>query len=125
MHHTRLEQLTMGKNDSVTTIDSLRYLVNLRYLDIHANNVRDLYTAQNFTRLVKLVAYRNQLTDISPLLNCRELRSLFIQGNPIVDYGPLYQMGYIQHLYLNKKHFDATQQANLKKALRTTNLSFE
>lgn len=125
MHLTRLEQLTMGKNDNVTTIDSLRNLVNLRYLDIHSNNVRDLYAAQNFTKLVKLVAYRNQITDISPLLNCRELRSLFIHGNPIKDYSPIFQMGYIQHLNVNKQHFDAAQQSQLKRALRTTNISFE
>lgn len=125
MHLTKLEQLTMGKNDNVTTLDSLRDLVNLKYLDIHANNVKDLYPLQNFPKLIKLVAYRNQITDISPLLNCRELRALFIHGNPIKDYGPLFQMGYIQHLYINKQHFDPNQQNQLKKALRTTNIAFE
>lgn len=123
--NTRLEQLTMGKNDNVTNIDSLYHFPNLRYLDIHSNNVRDLYVVRNFPKLVKLVAYRNQITDISPLLGCYELRSLFVQGNPVVDYSPLYQMGYLQHLNVNKQHFDAAQQSQLKRALRTTNISFE
>jgi internalin A len=125
LQNTRLEQLTMGKNDNVTNIDSLYRFPNLRYLDIHSNNVKDLYVVRNFPKLVKLVAYRNQIADISPLLGCYELRSLFVQGNPVVDYSPLYQMGYLQHLNVNKQHFDAAQQSQLKRALRTTSISFE
>lgn len=124
MHHTTITDLTMGKNDGVTTIDSLRFLVNLKYLDIHSNNVDDLYTVRNFPKLVKLVMYRNKVRDISPLLSCPDLRSLFMHENPIQDYSPLFQMGYLQHLNVNRSDFDKNSEKQLRQALRSTGISF-
>ncbi|HEX2901096.1 MAG TPA: leucine-rich repeat domain-containing protein, partial [Bacteroidia bacterium] len=124
MHHPKLEQLTMGKNDNVTTIDSLRFLTKLRYLDIHSNNVTDISTIRNFPRLVKFVIYRNPIVDLTPLLNCPDLRSLFMHEIPAKDYSPLYQMAWLQHLSLNKKAFTVEQAISLKKALSKTEISF-
>ncbi|MEM7038322.1 MAG: hypothetical protein AAF570_15160, partial [Bacteroidota bacterium] len=124
MYHMHLQQLTMGKNDNVTSIDSLFLLDKLKYLDIHSNNVADLSVLQKMPALVKLVAYRNKIEDLSPLLACTELRSLFIHENPVLDYGILYQMGYLQHLNLEKAAFNREQAIQLKKALRSTNISF-
>jgi internalin A len=124
MHHTTITDLTMGKNDNVTTIDSLRFLVKLKYLDIHSNNVDDLYPVRNFPQLVKLVMYRNKVRDISPLLSCPDLRSLFLHENPIQDYSPLFQMGYLQHLNLNRDDFDQNSEKQLRQALRSTGISF-
>ncbi len=124
MHHTQLVQITMGKNDSVTTLDSLRYLDKLKYLDIHSNNISDLSPLNNFPKLVKLVAYRNQIQDISVLLNCKELHSAFIHENPIKDYSPLFQMGYLQYLSLDRSDFSKIQVIELKRALDKTSVSF-
>lgn len=124
MQHTDLEQLTMGKNDSVTCIDSLRFLTKLKYLDIHSNNVSDVGVVRNFPDLVKIVMYRNKVRDISPILSCPDLRSLFMHENPVVDYSPLYQMGYVQHLNLSQDDFDERQAMQLRKALRNTRISF-
>ena len=124
MHHPKLEQLTMGKNDNVTTIDSLRFLTKLRYLDIHSNNVSDLTVVRNFPRLVKIVIYRNPIMDLSPLLNCPDLRSLFTHEIPAKDYSPLYQMAWLQHLNVSKNAFTMEQAVALKKALSKTKISF-
>lgn len=124
MYHPNLLQLTMGKNDNVTTIDSLRYLTKLVYLDIHSNNVSDISTVRNFPGLVKLVIYRNQITDLSPLLNCPELRSLFMHENPVKDFGPLSQMSWLQHLSVDQKSFTKEQALALKKALKMTDIAF-
>jgi internalin A len=124
MYHPKLEQLTMGKNDNVTTIDSLRFLTKLEYLDIHSNNVADISTVRNFPKLVKFVIYRNPITDLSPLLNCHELRSLFAHELPAKDYGPLYQMGWLQHLSLSQSAFTKEQAMALKKALSNTEVAF-
>ena len=122
--HANLEQLTMGKNDSVTSIDSLWALGNLRYLDIHSNNVSDISVVRNFPRMVKVVMYRNHVTDISPFLSCPELRALYIHENPIKDYSPVFQMGYLQYLNISAKAFDATQKQQLQKARREVAISF-
>lgn len=124
MHHTQLVQVTMGKNDSVTTLDSLRNLVELKYLDIHSNNIKDLSPLNNFPKLVKLVAYRNKIEDISVLLNCKELHSAFLHENPIKDYSPLFQMGYLQYLSLDRDAFSKIQVIELKRALDRTSVSF-
>lgn len=123
MHHTQITQLTMGKNDSVTSLDSLRFLVNLKYLDIHSNNVSDISVLRNFPGLIKFVAYRNKIENIQALLNCVELRSLFIHENPISDYSPLFQMGYLQHLSLDRDDFTKIQVIDLKRALGKTDIS--
>lgn len=124
MHHTKLEQLTMGKNDAITNIDSLRYLTKLRYLDIHSNTVSDISVVRHFPRLVKMVIYSNPVKDISPLLNCPDLRSLFMHDIVGIDFGPLYQMAWLQHLSLAQKAFTKEQAIALKKALTKTSVSF-
>ena len=124
MHHDKLLQLTMGKNDGVTTIDSLRYLTKLVYLDIHSNEVSDISVVRNFPKLVKFVIYLNDITDVSPLLNCPELRSLFMHENPVKDFGPLSQMAWLQHLSVDQKSFSKDQAIALKKALKATDIAF-
>lgn len=124
MYHTDLEQLTMGKNDNVTTIDSLYLLKKLKYLDIHSNNISSIAILHDFYNLVKLVMYRNKVADISPLLNCTEMRSLFVHENPIEDYSPLYQMGFLQHLNIDKTAFEKNEAIQLRRALRSTKISF-
>lgn len=119
-----LEQLTMGKNDSVTHIDSLYVLSNLRYLDIHSNNVKDISVVRFFPRMVKVVMYRNQVTDVSPLLSCPDMRAVFMHENPIKDYSPVYQMGYLQYLNLWKNHFNTEQRVQMKKALPTVEIGY-
>lgn len=124
MYLPKIEQLTMGKNDNVTTIDSLRFLTKLRYLDIHSNNVQDISVIRNFPRLVKFVIYRNPIMDLTPLLNVPDLRSLFMHEIPAKDYSPLYQMAWLQHLSLSQKAFTKEQAIALKKALSKTDIAF-
>jgi|GEM_PF-1978594 Leucine-rich repeat (LRR) protein len=119
-----LEQLTMGKNDSIVSIAELKTLVNLRYLDIHSNNISEIEVVRNMPRLVKVVMYRNKIKDISPLLACPEMRALFMHENPVKDYNPIYQMGYLQYLNLDKDDFGSTQRETIKKALPTVQVGY-
>ena len=97
-----LEQLTMGRNDSITTLDSLYRLKNLVYLDIHSDNIEDISVMENFPMLIKLVAYKNRIHDVGPLLQCDLLTSLFIHENPIEDLVPLLGMSQLEYLHLSK-----------------------
>lgn len=119
-----LEQLTMGFNDSITCIDSLRNLTKLEYLDIHTNNVTSIAVVKNFPSLIKLVMYSNQVSDLNPLLNCQNLRSLFVFNNPIIDYSVLHNMKQLQYLHVSNKHFDSMKALQLRSALPTTKISF-
>lgn len=123
-HMTSMTQLTMGINDKVTNIDSLKYLVNMEYLDIHSDNITDISVVTNFPKLIKLVAYRNKIEDVTPLLKCKELGSLFLFENPVKDYKPLLQMKQLQYLDVNKEDFTPQDKNQLKRALSKTKVSF-
>lgn len=123
-HLPNVAQLTMGKNDNVTNIDSLRYLTKLLYLDIHSNEISDISVVRNFPKLGKLVIYRNKITDIGPLAELKALGSLFAHENPIQDYSPLNTMTQLLHLSLDQKAFTKEQAIALKKVLKTTDVDF-
>lgn len=122
--HTTLRGLTMGRNDNVTDISSLRSLANLEYLDIHSNNVADISVVSEFPHLIKLVAYRNKISDLRPLSECLELKSLFIFENPIEDYSPIYDLDGIQHLHLQKSHFTRETALQIKEELPRAKIQF-
>lgn len=121
---TKIVQLTMGQNDNVTNIDSLRYLINLEYLDIHSNNVTHIDVVQYFPSLVKIVMYKNKVSDLSPLLDHKDLRSLFCFDNPVEDWTILYQMAHLQHLQVGKDDFRSDRGQGLKEALPETRITF-
>lgn len=123
-HLTQIEQLTMGLNDGVTSLDSLWRLKGLKYLDIHSDNVTNLNVLKGMNLLVKLVMYRNKVSDLSPLTACPELRSLFIFENPIKDYSPLLGHRQLQYLQLSAKDVDAQQQLMLRHRLPATRITY-
>jgi internalin A len=123
-YFTGIEQLTMGLNDGVTTLDSLWRLDKLKYLDIHSNNVTNLEVVRRFHKLIKVVMYHNLVTDLSPLQGCPELRSLFAFNNPIEDYTVLYAFRQMQYLHVSLKDFTALEQQQLRHRLPATHISF-
>ena len=118
-----LEQLTMGMNDNVTSIEPLRNLTALFYLDIHSCNITDISPVENFHGLVKLVMYKNQVSDVSPLLQSDELRALFLYENPITDYLPLGVMKNLQHLYLSRNGLSEENLKSLRRLLPNTEMT--
>ncbi len=123
-HMTRMTQLTMGINDGVTSIDSLKYMTSMEYLDIHSNKIRDISVVKNFPRLIKFVAYRNEITDISPLGSLTALKTLFLFENPVFSYKPLLQMKNLEYLDLSKKTFTSEIAKQLQRALPNTEIIF-
>ena len=118
-----LEQLTMGRNDNISNIDSLYRLTQLVYLDIHSNNIEDVSVMENFPNLIKLVCYKNNIHDVGPLLQCDLLTALFMHHNPIDDLTPLLGMSQLEHLHLSRGNLTAMDLKKLKSALHECEIS--
>ena len=123
-HLTGMIQLTMGLNDSVTTIDSLYRLTKLEYLDIHSNNIESIAVIRNFPRLIKFIMYKNRVEDISPLDSRPLLQTLYLQGNPVRDFAPVARMKQLKYLDLSRKDFDEEKEKELRRALPRTAIGF-
>lgn len=118
-----LEQLTMGRNDSLSTLDSLYKLDQLVYLDIHSNNIEDISVLENYPNLIKLVCYKNNIHDVGPLLQCELLTALFMHKNPIEDLTPLLGMSQLEHLHLSRGNLTALDLKKLNGALGECEIS--
>ena len=123
-HLTGMIQLTMGLNDSVTSIESLYEMSKLEYLDIHSNNIESINVIRNFPRLIKFIMYKNRVTDISPLESRPLLQTLYLQGNPVEEYSPLLGMKALKYLDLSRDDFDEEKERDLRQALPKTAIGF-
>lgn len=84
-----LEQLTAGKNPSLTDLTPIAGLSNLDYLDIHGCAFSDLTPLSRITGLRKLVMNNNRVSSLAPLKACTRLTMLYSFGNPIKDIAAL------------------------------------
>ena len=65
-------------------VSALGVLENLQLLDITSAGVTELGFVQNMSQLASLSAYNNEISDISSLAGLGELRSVVLNGNPLV-----------------------------------------
>lgn len=80
---TKLRLLRVS-GKTIAHASALGVLENLQLLDMAAAGVADLGFVANLSQLVNLSAYNNQITDISSLNGLGELRSVVLNGNPLV-----------------------------------------
>lgn len=123
-HLTKMEQLTMGQNDGITCIDSLKYMVKLTYLDIHSCNVKDINVVKNFPWLVKLVFYRNHITNIQPMVDLPILSAIYVYENPIQDMSLLLKMKHLQHIHAHQADIPEDLEKKLKLKFPGININY-
>ncbi len=76
---TSIYELNMGYI-KVTSIDEIKALKNLTYLNISGNLITDFSALNNFRNIRRLNVSKTKVTDISPILkmeNIRELKAFF------------------------------------------------
>ncbi|MBR5968848.1 MAG: leucine-rich repeat domain-containing protein [Lachnospiraceae bacterium] len=80
---------------------SLIYCTEMKYMDLgHNNYLRDIYFVSYMPDLEVLIVMLGNLTDISPLADCKKLEFLEIFSNAISDISPLAECTELKHLNL-------------------------
>ncbi|MCS7152736.1 MAG: hypothetical protein N2253_04555 [Bacteroidia bacterium] len=100
---TYLEELTLGQNPTIVSLEFVKNLRRLLYLDVHKCSVRDLSPLAGMPFLVKLSIGKNQITSLAPLTQCPRLRELYCYENPIKDWEKLLEMPALSYVMLSKK----------------------
>ncbi len=81
----QLELNGLGLTDG--DILDLKYMINLRYLNLEDNDLTDLSPVAGLTDLDQINVNNNpDLTDLSPLAGLTELRYVNFNGSPVADY---------------------------------------
>lgn len=96
---TVVEVYLCGKE--VTSIEPLAQLVHLEGLCLVETGVSDLSALAGFSELKWLdVQYSELISDLSPLAELRDLKSLTLSDNPVRDISPLTQLTELESLAL-------------------------
>lgn len=84
-----------------TNIEDLRYLTNLKKLDLTMLNPKNINSLSNLTKLESLSLFSNGITDITPLKNLVNLKELNLGENKIKDIRALNDLTNLERLNLN------------------------
>ena len=85
---TNLRDLNLGDNQ-ISDISVLRGLTNLWALNLNNNRVSDISALRDLSNLTWLAAANNQISDISVLSGLSRLENLALSRNLITDWSPV------------------------------------
>lgn len=115
---SQLEELTLGQNPAIQSLDFVRPLRRLLYLDVHRCGIKDLSPLAGLPFLVKLSIGKNQITSLAPLTQCPRLRELYCYENPITDWEKLLEMPALSYVMLSQKDLPPDRLNSLRAQLR-------
>ena len=81
----RLEYLSVNYNGKLTSLKGLEICTKLLEVNMANNNLYDVQSLTNFKYMYYLSLADNNITDLSPLAECCDLDTLFVNNNPIKD----------------------------------------
>ena len=117
-----MNQLTrLAASDSqIGDLTGLEHAANLRWVNVHRNNISNLKPLAGLTQLEHLGLWVNPISDLSPLANLTQLRGLDLGGCDILDITPLANLTQLEWLTLPWNHLieDITPLANLTQLTR-------
>ena len=101
----QLELMGLGLTDG--DILDLKYMINLRYLNLDNNDLTDLSPVSGLTDLEQINVNNNpDLTDLSPLAGLTELRYVNFNGSPVADYSFMAGMTKLEYVQLDNVQED-------------------
>lgn len=113
----QLELNGLGLTDG--DILDLKYMINLRYLNLDDNNLTDLSPVSGLTDLEQLSVYKNpDLTDLSPLAGLTGLRNVGFDSSLVTDYSFMAGMTKLEYVRL----FDVQEDTDLSALSGLTNV---
>ena len=113
---TELDLRDRGLTNS--DIEPLKYMVNLRGLQLGGNEITDISSLAGLTNLTELILSNNKINNISPLAGLTGLTWLLLPTNQIVDINPLTELTNLIFLNLN-----VNQITNISPLAGLTNLT--
>ena len=86
-----MTQLTVLKlqSNSISNISALKELIKLTHLNLNNNSISDISALEKLIKLRDLRLVSNSISNISVLEQLTALGLINLDGNPILDYGPL------------------------------------
>ncbi|EEO6758871.1 LPXTG cell wall anchor domain-containing protein [Listeria monocytogenes] len=85
---TQLEHLSVvntGRENKIRSLEPLKNLVNLEYLEVHSNEIVDLSPLSNLKKLHSFGAEENPYSDITPLHDLKGLEYIDISNTKVAD----------------------------------------
>ena len=97
-----MRQLTRIDADyqGITDLTGLEYAVNLEFIEMRGNSLRDLSPLATLNKLKWLVLVDNNIEDLTPLTNLASLEELNLRDNPLSDLAPLSNLPQLKYLDL-------------------------
>ena len=104
-----------ARRKGIRSLRGVEYLPNLRVLDLLWNRrLTDVTPITNLTNLRSLNLGDNQIIDITPLATLNNLETLWLWGNQIADVTPITNLTNLQYLHLQYNQIiDVTPLTNL------------
>ena len=102
----KLERLTIS-GCSLSTAAGLESAVNLTYLDLSQNTIRNLTPLTSMSNLQEAYLQNNAINDLTPLSSLQNLAKLDVSYNMLTTLNPVYSCGSITHLTANNNTVDA------------------
>lgn len=101
----QLELMGLGLTDE--DILDLKYMINLRYLNLDNNDLTDLSPVSGLTDLEQLSVYKNpDLTDLSPLAGLTGLRNVNFDSSLVTDYSFMAGLTKLEYVQLDNVQED-------------------
>lgn len=120
-----LKALDLGHND-LTTLDFLQYVPELELLIIGQNHVKDITPIGQLKHLQYAELFTNPFTDLSPLANCTELLDLNITNCQTPDLSPLDGLQKLERLWANMiKHLTDEEKERFKSVHPNCQVDFQ
>lgn len=80
-----LDSINLDSQDEITDYSSISMCKRLSYLRIENGNLTDVNFVSTLSDLSTFSIRDNQVGDITPLLNCKDILSIDLCGNPIIE----------------------------------------
>ena len=120
-----LKALDLGHNN-LTTLDFLKYVPDLELLIIGQNHVKDITPIGQLKHLQYAELFTNPFTDLSPLANCTELLDLNITNCQTPDLSPLDGLEKLERLWANMiKHLTDEEKERFKSVHPNCQVDFQ
>ena len=94
---SKLEKLTLS-DCGLSSVAGLEKLVDLTYLDLSDNTIRNISSLSALKKLSEVYLQRNVLTELSSLSGLTSVKILDISYNAISDLGPISNMSVLSRL---------------------------
>jgi len=109
-------------NKDIQSIFGINVLINLDYLDLRGNKIKDIHPLATLTSLKYLQLRDNDIVDINPLVSLVNLSSLDLDNNPISDISPLLTLVNLRTLRLDVSTISCDDFVTLKNTLEHTTI---